>query len=86
MRLVRRGRIGPTSAEGSPTCNAPLAEGKGWMYEGGTREPLLVRWPGHIAAGSSCATPVTSPDFYPTLLDLAGRLPQQRTDFGVFRM
>jgi len=30
---------GLATAEGSPTCNAPLAEGKGWMYEGGTREP-----------------------------------------------
>jgi len=36
---------GLATAEGSPTCNAPLAEGKGWMYEGGTREPLIVRWP-----------------------------------------
>ena len=73
---------GLATSEGSPTCNAPLAEGKGWMYEGGTREPLLVRWPGHIAAGSSCATPVTSPDFYPTLLDLAGRdpMPAQHSD------
>ena len=39
---------GLATSEGSPTCNAPLAEGKGWMYEGGTREPLMVRWPGHI--------------------------------------
>ena len=54
-----------------PTCNAPLAEGKGWMYEGGTREPLLVRWPGQVAAGSTCPVPVTSPDFYPTILELA---------------
>ena len=30
---------GLATSEGSPTCNAPLAEGKGWMYEGGTREP-----------------------------------------------
>jgi arylsulfatase A-like enzyme len=63
---------GLATAEGSPTCNAPLAEGKGWMYEGGTREPLLVRWPGAVEPGSSCSTPVTSPDFFPTLLALAG--------------
>lgn len=73
---------GLATAEGSPTCNAPLAEGKGWMYEGGTREPLLVRWPDRIAAGSTCAVPVTTPDFYPTFLDAAGlpALPQQHVD------
>ncbi len=63
---------GLATAEGAPTCNLPLAEGKGWMYEGGTREPLLVRWPGHTAPGSTCAEPVTSPDFYPTILQMAG--------------
>ena len=63
---------GLATAEGSPTCNAPLAEGKGWMYEGGTREPLLVRWPGMVRPGSTCSVPVTSPDFYPTLLEAAG--------------
>ncbi|MEE2610541.1 MAG: sulfatase/phosphatase domain-containing protein, partial [Acidobacteriota bacterium] len=62
--------------------NAPLAEGKGWMYEGGTREPLLVRWPRRVEAGSSCAVPVTSPDFYPTLLEAAGLypIPEQHCD------
>ncbi len=73
---------GLATAEGSPTCNAPLAEGKGWMYEGGTREPLMVRWPGHIDAGSTCETPVTSPDFYPTFLAAAGleAMPAQHCD------
>ena len=60
---------GLSTSEGSPTCNAPLAEGKGWMYEGGTREPLLVRWPNVIAAGQQSDALVTSPDFYPTLLE-----------------
>jgi arylsulfatase A-like enzyme len=69
---------GLATAEGSPTCNAPLAEGKGWMYEGGTREPLLVKWPGVITPGSTCSTPVTSPDFLPTLLAMAALPP--RTD------
>jgi arylsulfatase A-like enzyme len=63
---------GLSTAESSPTSNAPLAEGKGWMYEGGTREPLIVRWPGKIAADSTCTEPMTSPDFYPTLLEAAG--------------
>ncbi len=73
---------GLATAEGSPTCNAPLAEGKGWMYEGGTREPLLIRWPGVVRPGAVCEVPVTSPDFYPTLLDLAGLplRPEQHTD------
>ena len=73
---------GEATAEGSPTCNAPLAEGKGWMYEGGTREPLLVRWPGVTPPGSRCSTPVTSPDFYPTLLEAAGLplRPEQHVD------
>lgn len=73
---------GLSTSEGSPTCNLPLAEGKGWMYEGGTREPLLVRWPGAIAPGSTCEVPVTSPDFYPTFLEAAGLplLPEQHVD------
>lgn len=73
---------GETTAPPAPTCNAPLCEGKGWMYEGGTREPLLVRWPGVTRPNSLCATPVTSPDFYPTILDMAGiePLPDQHRD------
>jgi len=63
---------GLATAEGSPTCNAPLSEGKGWMYEGGTREPLIIYWPGVIKAGATCQVPVTSPDFYPTFLEIAG--------------
>lgn len=77
---------GLSTAESSPTCNSPLSEGKGWMYEGGVREPLLVRWPGVIAPGSTCNVPVTSPDFYPTLLDTAGlpKLPEQHVDGASF--
>ena len=73
---------GLATAEGSPTCNAPLAEGKGWMYEGGTREPLLVCWPGVTQPGAVCNVPVTSPDFYPTLLEMAGLpgRPEQHVD------
>jgi arylsulfatase A-like enzyme len=63
---------GLSTSEGSPTCNAPLHEGKGWMYEGGTREPLIVRWPGKIDPGTRCSTPVTSTDFFPTFLETAG--------------
>ncbi len=73
---------GLATSEGSPTCNAPASEGKGWMYEGGTRVPLIVSWPGHVRAGSVCHTPVTSTDFYPTLLEVAqlSSLPKQHMD------
>ena len=52
--------------------NAPLRGDKGNTYEGGIREPLIIRWPGVIRPGSLCTVPVISTDFYPTLLDLAG--------------
>jgi arylsulfatase A-like enzyme len=73
---------GLATAEGSPTCNAPLAEGKGWMYDGGTREPLIARWPGRVQPGTTCSVPVSSPDFYPTLLEMAGLdpIPEQHCD------
>ncbi|MEA3406466.1 MAG: sulfatase [Chloroflexota bacterium] len=73
---------GLATAEGSPTCNAPLAEGKGWMYEGGTREPLLIKWPGVTEPGAVCSFPVSSPDFYPTVLQMAGLdlFPEQHKD------
>lgn len=67
---------GLSTSEGSPTSNLPLRAGKGWLYEGGTREPLLVRWPGVIPANSVSATRVISPDFFPTILEAAG-LPLQ---------
>ena len=50
----------------------PLRAGKGSYYEGGVREPLVVRWPGKVAAGSKCDVPVIGLDFYPTLLEVAG--------------
>jgi arylsulfatase A-like enzyme len=63
---------GLSTAEGSPTSNLPLRGGKGWLYEGGIREPFVVRWPAVIEAGRTDATPVMSMDAYPTLLELAG--------------
>ncbi len=63
---------GLSTAEGSPTSNAPLRAGKGWLYEGGLRVPLLIKWPRHIAEGCVCESPVITTDLYPTLLDLAG--------------
>jgi arylsulfatase A len=54
------------------TSNSPLREGKGYLYEGGIRVPLLIRWPGVIKPGRVNASPVSSIDFFPTLLELCG--------------
>ncbi len=67
---------GLSTAEGSPTCNAPLAEGKGWDREGGNRVCQIVRWPAVTRAGGTCAVPVQSCDFYPTFLAAAGLPPR----------
>jgi arylsulfatase A-like enzyme len=55
------------------TSNLPLRVGKGSCYEGGTRVPLIIDWPGVTKAGSTCDTPVISMDLYATLLDIAGQ-------------
>lgn len=54
------------------TSNAPLRGGKAMLWEGGIRVPWVVRWPGVIAAGSTCHEPITSVDLYPTFAELAG--------------
>ncbi len=73
--LIRRGFNQATS-------NEPLRAGKGWLYEGGIRAPLLVRWPGVTAPGTVVRTPAISHDLYPTLLSMAGLppRPQQHVD------
>ncbi|PQO43913.1 sulfatase [Blastopirellula marina] len=55
-----------------PTNNSPLREGKGRIYEGGQRVPLMVRWPGHVKAGSISDAIVGPIDMYPTILAAAG--------------
>jgi arylsulfatase A-like enzyme len=63
---------------GTPaTHNSPYQAGKGYLYEGGLREPLLVRWPGTARAGSTCDTPIVLTDLVPTLLNAAGIDPAQ---------
>jgi arylsulfatase A-like enzyme len=52
------------------TSNAPLRSGKGSLYEGGVRVPLMVRWPGVTKAGSECRRMVSSIDFLPTILEI----------------
>lgn len=56
----------------APTNNAPLREGKGRIYEGGQRVPLMVRWPGKIEPGSTSDAVVGPIDLYPTILDALG--------------
>ena len=63
---------GLSTSEGHPTSNLPLRAGKGWLYEGGIREPMIIKWPGHTAPGSVIDDPVISTDFYPTILQMAG--------------
>jgi len=62
---------GLSTSEGSPTSNLPLRGGKGWVYEGGIREPFIVKWPGLTKAGSVNATPVMSTDFFTTFVKAA---------------
>lgn len=62
------------------TDNAPLRSGKGYPYEGGIREPLIVRWPGVVEAGSLSHEPVTSVDYLPTICKAAGVSPPADRD------
>ena len=73
---------GLSTKEGSPTSNLPLRAGKGWLYEGGIREPMMIKWPGLTKPKSICSEPVISTDFYPTMLEIAGleQKPMQHMD------
>ncbi len=63
---------GLSTSEGLPTSNLPLRGGKGWVYEGGIREPWIVRWPGVTKAGSESVEPICSIDLFPTVAAAAG--------------
>ena len=75
------GGLSTVGREG-PTCNLPLRAGKGWLYEGGIREPMLIKWPGVVPAQSVCHEVVTSTDFYATMLEMSGLplRPEQHVD------
>ena len=62
---------GLSTSEGSPTSNLPLRGGKGWIYEGGVREPWIIRYPGVTEAGSVSKEPICSIDLFPTIADAA---------------
>ncbi len=70
------------SYQAIPTSNFPLRAGKGWLYEGGIREPLIITSPGLTKTGQICHEPVISMDLYPTILEIAGYplMPQKHMD------
>ena len=66
------GLLYESASRDNVTSNRPLRAGKGHLYEGGIREPLIVRWPGVAKPGSVCNTPVLSIDYFPTIREMAG--------------
>lgn len=78
---------GVSTSEGSPTSNLPLRAGKGFCYEGGIREPMIVYWPGNEPDNHETDAVVTSTDFYPTILDMVGLplKPQEHLDGKSFK-
>lgn len=61
---------------------AGLKNYKGFSHEGGTREPLVIKWPGQVLPGSTCDVPVVGTDFYPTMMEMADLplRPEEHTD------
>ncbi len=76
------GGLSTLARPNAPTCNLPLRAGKGWCYEGGIRVPLIIRVPGVTKPGSTSHQPVTSMDYYPTILETLGlpSMPKQHVD------
>jgi arylsulfatase A-like enzyme len=63
---------GLSTSEGSPTTNFPLRAGKGWLYEGGIRVPLIIKSPFYGIPGSVISTPVSIIDLFSTIADMTG--------------
>jgi arylsulfatase A-like enzyme len=68
------------SPDSPATHNTPYRAGKGFLYEGGLRVPLIVRWPGHVAAGQTSDVPVSMTDWTPTLLEACGVKAPEKLD------
>ena len=66
--------VDPSSLNGAfSTSNLPLRGAKGWLYEGGIRVPMIVKWPEKFSDSDRVVEePVISTDFYPSLLEMAG--------------
>jgi arylsulfatase A-like enzyme len=75
------------SPDSPATHNTPYRAGKGFMYEGGLRVPLIVRWPGHVAAGRTSDVPVSITDWTQTLLEVCGvNTPEKLDGISLVRM
>ncbi len=74
---------GLSTSEGWPTSNEPLRGGKGWLYEGGVREPFLVRWPGKVKAGATSSRVIGTPDIFSTVIEACGLPPVASAQDGV---
>ncbi|MDB5309269.1 MAG: hypothetical protein JWO38_3471 [Gemmataceae bacterium] len=67
----------------APTFNGPLREGKGYLYEGGIRVPMIAKWPAGVKPGTVVDTPACSIDFFPTLAEAGGARPAEARPDGV---
>ncbi len=66
----------------APTNNAPLREGKGYLYEGGIRVPCIIKWPGEIKPGTVTNEVACSIDFFETILEASRRGLKNDPDVG----
>ena len=72
---------GPFTGDNDEMTDAkPLRGAKGYLYEGGIRVPLIIRWPGKVKPAALCSEPVITMDFVPTFLDAAG-INYRRSEF-----
>jgi arylsulfatase A-like enzyme len=74
---------GLSTAEGSPTTNSPLRAGKGWLYEGGIRVPLIIKAPGFMNKPFVTNIPVSTIDYFPTILEMTGTVSKKATVDGI---
>ena len=63
---------GETNGRSLATSNLPYRHGKGWLYDGGLRVPMIVKWPGHVTAGSRTTSQTLGADHYATIVEAAG--------------
>jgi arylsulfatase A-like enzyme len=78
------GQKTPWPVGSGPADNTPLRDGKGYPYEGGTRVPYIVKWPGVTKAGSASDEMVSGIDILPTICEMAGQpIPSERPVDGV---
>ena len=74
---------GLSTSEGSPTSNEPWRGGKGWLYEGGVREPFLARWPGRVKPATTNDRIISTPDIFSTVVEACGLPPVKSAQDGV---